>query len=72
MPGANTVDLLMRDNRRVRAHLGRRCAGLDYYSGLYVDANPDGQICAGRDAIRSRMGGQCGIVQFRQLQPARP
>lgn len=72
VPTADTVDLVMRDSRRFRARLGARCAGLDYYRGLYVDAHPDGQICAQRDAIRSRMGGQCAITQFRQLQPMRP
>ena len=72
MPNANMVDLVLRDNRRVRARLGGRCMALDYYRGLYVDANPDGQICAQRDAIRSRMGGQCEIVQMRMLQPVRP
>lgn len=72
MPSPNNVDLLMRDNSRVRARLGGRCAGLGYYRGLYVDANPDGRLCAGRDEIRSRMGGRCEIVQFRTLRaPAR-
>lgn len=70
MPAAGTVDLVMRDNRRVRARLGRGCPALDYYRGLYLAANRDGQVCAGRDAVRSRMGGQCAIVQFRLLQPA--
>lgn len=69
MPTASTVDLIMHDNSRVRARLGQRCAALDFYRGLYVNANPDGQLCAGRDAIRSRMGGQCDIVQFRMLRP---
>lgn len=72
MPSASSVDLLLHGNRRVRARLGQGCAALDYYRGVYIGANPDGQICAGRDAIRSRMGGQCEIVQFRLLQPARP
>lgn len=71
-PGQSSVDLIMRDNSRVRARLGRRCAGLDYYRGFYVNANPDGQLCAERDVIRSRMGGECGIAQFRTLQPVRP
>ena len=70
MPASATVDLVLRDHRRVRARLGRGCQALDYYRGLYVAANRDGQVCAGRDAIRSRMGGQCDIVQFRLLQPA--
>lgn len=70
VPAADTVDLVLRDNRRLRARLGRGCPALDYYRGLYVAANRDGQVCAGRDAIRSRIGGQCDIVQFRTLQPA--
>ena len=69
VPAAHSVDLVMRDNRRVRAQLGGRCDGLDYYRGLYVEAQADGQICAGRDAIRSRIGGRCAITRFRQLHP---
>ena len=72
MPAGATVDFLFNDHRRVRAHLGQRCAGLDYYRGMYLAANPDGQICADRDAIRSRMGGQCEIVHFTTLQAVRP
>jgi hypothetical protein len=72
MPAASSVDFVLHDKRRIRAQLGQRCAGLDYYSGLYLSANPDGQICAERDVIRSRMGGQCGIVQFRSLEAVRP
>jgi hypothetical protein len=72
MPGGDSVDLVLNDNRRVRAHLGKRCAGLDYYRGMYVAPNPDGQICAERDAIRSRMGGQCEIGHFSLLQAVRP
>jgi hypothetical protein len=72
MPASASVDFLLRDNKRVRARLGQRCAGLDYYSGMYLAAHPDGQICADRDVVRSRMGGQCGISEFRSLQPVRP
>ena len=68
--GGSSVDLIMRDNSRVRARLGRRCAGLDYYRGFYVNATTDGRICADRDVIRSRMGGQCEISEFRNLRPA--
>lgn len=71
-PSAASVDFLLHNKQRVRAQLAQRCAGLNYYSGLYLNANPDGQLCAQRDAIRSRMGGQCGIVQFRSLQAVRP
>jgi hypothetical protein len=72
LPGGDSVDFVLNDRRRVRAHLGQRCDGLDYYRGMYLNANPDGQICADRDVIRSRMGGACGIGHFSLLQPVRP
>ena len=70
--GRNSVDLILRDNSRVRARLQRGCRGLDYYNGFYVDGTSDGMICADRDSIRSRMGGQCEIDQFRTLSAVRP
>jgi len=69
---ANSVDLILRDNRRFRAHLGRRCPALDFYRGFYIDTTADGRICAARDAIRSRAGGECQIEQFRALWPEQP
>lgn len=67
--GQSSVDLIMRDNSRIRARLAQRCAGLDYYRGFYVNATADGRICADRDMIRSRAGGQCEIEVFRTLRP---
>jgi len=66
-----SVDFVLRDNRRIRAKLDNSCPALDYYRGFYVTPNPDGQICADRDIIRSRMGGECGIDKFRTLKPKR-
>ena len=64
----NSVDLILRDNRRLRAKLERSCPALDYYYGFYITPNPDGQVCADRDVIRSRMGGACQIDRFRLLK----
>ncbi len=64
----NSVDLIFRDRSRVRAKLERSCPALDYYHGFYLSPTADGQICADRDSIRSRMGGQCGIDKFRSLK----
>ena len=73
MLGQRSVDLILRDNSRVRARLEDRCPALDYYYGFYVDATADGRICAERDSIRSRVGGECQIERFRSLTPvARP
>lgn len=68
-PGS--VDLILRDRSRLRAKLDSNCPALDYYYGFYVTPNPDGLICADRDVIRSRMGGECGIDKFRTLQMSR-
>lgn len=72
MLGPNSVDLVLRDNRRVRAKLEQRCPALDYYYGFYVEPNADGQVCAERDFVRSRIGGECRIDEFRRLRPIRP
>jgi len=70
--GRNSVDLVMRDNSRIRVRLDSGCPGLDFYRGFYVNGTADGRICADRDSIRSRMGGQCGIDQFHTLTAERP
>jgi hypothetical protein len=64
----NSVDLVMRDRSRVRARLDSSCPALDYYYGFYIRPNADGMICADRDSIRSRVGGECGIDRFRTLE----
>lgn len=69
--GPSSVDFIMRDNSRMRARLESRCPALDYYLGFYLSATEDGRICADRDAIRSRMGGECQIDRFRTLQPVK-
>jgi hypothetical protein len=68
----NSVDLVMRDQTRVRARLESGCSGIEFYQGFYVNGTADGMICAERDAIRSRMGGQCRIDRFRSLAAVRP
>lgn len=66
---ADSVDLVLTGGRRLRARLGNRCPSLDFYSGFYLRPTADGLICADRDAIRSRSGGECRIDRFRTLVP---
>ena len=66
--GQNSVDLILRDQRRIRARLENKCPALDYYYGFYLTRSDDGKICADRDIIRSRVGGQCEIEDFRTLK----
>ena len=69
--GPNSVDLILRDHTRVRARMEKSCPALDYYRGFYIRPSSDGRICADRDAIRSRMGGECEIEKFRTLTAKR-
>ena len=61
------VDLVLRGGDRVRAQLDGDCSGLGYYGGFYLKPSPDGQLCAGRDSIRTRSGDRCTIKRFRKL-----
>jgi len=63
----SSVDLVLRGGFRIRARLAPHCPGLDYYSGFYVVPSSDGKLCASRDVIRDRAGGECEIDKFRQL-----
>jgi hypothetical protein len=65
--GQDSVDLILRDNSRVRAKLESSCPALDYYYGFYITPGEDGRVCADRDLIRSRVGGKCEIEKFRNL-----
>lgn len=67
----DSIDLILRGGERIRAKLENRCPALDFYSGFYLKPNKDGQVCADRDVIRSRSGGQCQITAFRRLVPDR-
>jgi hypothetical protein len=67
----DSVDLVLSDGSRMRARLGGNCPSLGFYQGFYVKPNPDGKICAGRDPIRTRSGGECAISAFKSLVPSR-
>lgn len=63
----NSVDIVLRGGARVRARFAASCPGLDYYSGFYIAPPGDAKICAGRDVVRDRAGGECAIDKFRAL-----
>ena len=68
LPGPDSIDIVLRNRQRLRAKLDNDCEGLDFYGGLYLQTE-DGQLCAKRDSIRSRIGGTCRIDKFRVLVP---
>lgn len=67
--GPDTVDVILKGGERLRAKLEDECPALDFYSGFYVRPGADGKICADRDSIRTRSGGDCQIDRFRTLTP---
>ena len=68
LAGEDGIDLVLRNRQRIRARLDGDCDGLDFYGGLYLQTG-DGQVCAKRDSIRSRVGGTCRIEKFKLLVP---
>jgi hypothetical protein len=68
LSGPEQVDFIFANRARVRAQFDEDCLGLDFYKGFYIQ--PDGdRLCAGRDAIHSRIGGSCLIGKFKLLVP---
>jgi hypothetical protein len=65
----DSVDFILKGGQRVRAHLESECPALDYYSGFYVRPPQDGRICADRDSVHTRSGGDCQVDRFRLLTP---
>jgi len=69
--GPDKIDFIFANHARVRARLDEDCPALDFYGSFYLQ--PDGDsLCAGRDAIHSRMGGSCTIERFKMLVPKLP
>lgn len=68
LSGEGQVDFVLAGHGRMRAELDEDCPALDFYSGLYLQLQDD-KLCAGRDVIRSRMGGSCTIDRFKLLVP---
>lgn len=67
----DSIDLLLRGGRRLRAMLDGDCPAADFYSGFYLTPTGDGQVCSGRDTLHTRVGGKCDIEKFRELVPGK-
>lgn len=63
------LDLITKDQKRIRAELEDNCQARSFYSGFYVEKTEDGKMCAGRDILHSRSGAKCEIDRFRELVP---
>lgn len=68
LSGREQVDFILSNHARIRAQFDEDCPALDFYGGFYLQP-ADERLCAGRDAIHSRIGGSCTINRFKQLEP---
>jgi hypothetical protein len=68
LQGSEQVDFILANHARIRAQLDEDCPALDFYGGFYLQSEDD-RLCAGRDAVHSRMGGSCMIEGFKHLIP---
>jgi hypothetical protein len=67
--GDSAIELSMRDGRRFRMFFARECQALSFYQGFYYRRARAGQICAGRDVIGARSGGECPIASIIEIRP---
>jgi hypothetical protein len=68
LSGPEQVDFIIAGGGRVRAKFDDDCPALDFYGGFYLRP-ADERVCAGRDAVHSRIGGSCTIEDFKYLIP---
>ena len=70
--GDRAIELTMRDGHRFRMFFARECQALSFYQGFYYRRGKAGQICAGRDVIGARSGGECSIASILPVRRFRP
>lgn len=68
----DSIDMVLRGGKIIRARLERGCPSIDFYSGFYLKPTEDGRLCEDRDIIHSRTGGACEIDKFKSLSPPKP
>jgi hypothetical protein len=67
--GDLAVELTLKSGSRWRLTLAQSCPTLSFYQGFYYRRSRAGKLCAGRDVIIARSGGECGIISIMQVPP---
>lgn len=70
--GDRALELTLKGGRRWRLYLAQECPALSFYQGFYYQQKQAGQLCAGRDVIGARSGGECAIAAILPAGRARP
>lgn len=69
--GDAAVEVTLQGGARWRMYFEQGCPALDFYKGFYYRRAEQGRLCAGRDAIISRAGGECQIASIVQTHKPR-
>jgi hypothetical protein len=69
--GDRAIELTLKGGQRWRMILAEECPALSFYQGFYYQQRRAGQLCAGRDAVGARSGGECGIAAIVPVAPDR-
>ena len=62
--GDHAVELTLQGGARWRMYFARECPTLSFYEGFYYRRAEAGKLCAGRDAVIVRAGGECAIASI--------
>ncbi len=68
--GDRAVELTMNGGDRWRMTFAQACPALSFYQGFYYRRAIAGKLCAGRDAVIARSGGDCPIDMIVRLGAA--
>lgn len=67
--GDRGIELTTRTGDRYRLFLAQECPALSFYQGFYYRRQRAGQLCAGRDVVGARSGGECPIASIIKVRP---
>ena len=71
--GDRAVELTMADGKHWRMIFEQQCPALSFYQGFYYRRAVAGKLCAGKDAVIARSGGECAIASIIPVaQAAKP
>lgn len=66
--GDAAVELTLKSGARWRMYFEQGCPALDFYQGFYYRRAERARLCAGRDAVISRAGGECAIASIMSVR----
>ena len=67
--GDHAVEVTLAGGKRWMLYFAQQCPTLSFYDGFYYRVAEQGRLCAGRDAVIARSGGECAIASIMALKP---